>query len=1183
MPEREKMEPTLATEAEIQGEELIQAPRTRKVNWALLLGMLIVVGIGILAFIGPNIAPHDPLQENLIIKVGDQWYVPPFPLFTPGYPLGSDQFGRDLWSRLLWGIKPTLTMVLIVAFVRLILGVIIGLLSGWLENRFGNLLDNLIQGALSIPVLLVALGAIAVIGSEYGIWAFIIGLSLTGWVETAQQVREQTKIIKGQTYIEAARALGSSSRQILGGHILRQITPMLLMLLAFEVSSTLMTTAGLGFLGYYIGGDVWIEVGDFVARRMSGMPELGQMLATSWASLTEPWAMVAVGSTIFVTILGFNLIGEGLRSSLNYVGGRRGVVWRIRDRAGLWLDQYILHPTGQVLRQPVVRITLSIALAAAIFWFGGVQFLWPRVQGLIEQSPEDRPSSALAEAIATATSTPGTTVIVAPEASETEIALPEVTPSILWEYHHAIRFATGAAFDPANEVFYVGAQDYLLLKFDLDGNLLWEAPLPETPFDGVPALDAQGNVYLVDRGGGLAAVSPDGELLWHFVSSSSPNTVSGLTMGPDETLYYVVTDYTNSYVQAVSTSGEDLGTIQSNPTNPRIPTTLSADGLYLFHRNEVIDLSADQRVDYQTELDIIRFLAGRNGTNYAISGTNLLPVALDAGGMLIGEEGYLWGDAFGDASPSDAYVDAQQVMRLLFTTPGGFSTVFWRNVENRDLGRIRVDFSDSSIPISLDTDNILLCGSDAPFSPELLNCAYVDRELDQPLWEIDLGANGPAMAGFVHEDVLYFSTGAGAVYALTQVEESERAAEPTLESEDEAPAAQTAHVPGVAWRYPLQAEIVYGPFESDEGYTYILTEDEMVILNPDGSLSARQEIDFSFLDIGSDNRFSEQIYPFLVENNTLVILQADNSVVGFDEDGQVAWEFMLDNVPDDYPYFIDGLLYIVDSQGILYKVNQDGLDYKFVPEAANRPASGLVVAEDGTVYYSITNRSRGFIQAVSPDGNPLWVTEAHTGSFYQDLYLSHDGSQIYLKEDIYNTSDGSYIPVEYPFQIDQFIPGADGNNYAWSDRSIVQWTLGPNGFEVLNTASLANFLGTQILSVPEFSVNSEGVIWARQFSRAISNWQSVFLTPEGEGLGQFVPDYSGINYDFDPDAYTYKQCRLEDDALSCGVLDMVSGEFVEQRRFEGLSVLGEGYWIPMDGDSLAYYTTDQELYKLDVE
>ena len=84
--------------------------------------------------------------------------------------------------------------------------------------------------------------------------------------------------------------------------------PMQKALLPALISGTLMITAALGFLGYYIGGDVWVLVEDTVARRVSGTPELGQMLATSWVRADEPWAMIAVGSVIFVAVLGFNML-----------------------------------------------------------------------------------------------------------------------------------------------------------------------------------------------------------------------------------------------------------------------------------------------------------------------------------------------------------------------------------------------------------------------------------------------------------------------------------------------------------------------------------------------------------------------------------------------------------------------------------------------------------------------------------------------------------------------------------------------------------------------------------------------------------------------------------------------------------------------------------------------------------
>ena len=171
------------------------------------------------AIAGPALAPHHPLKERTIIQVGTGWETAPLPAFTvPGFPLGSDFRGRDLLSRLLWAVRPTMTLVAIVTLVRLVLGITIGVTSGWSNGRAGRLLDAAISGALSVPLLMVALGAIAAVGIEIGLLAFVVGLSVTGWAETAKIVREQTRLVKGQQYVEAARALGQSRFQMGKAH-----------------------------------------------------------------------------------------------------------------------------------------------------------------------------------------------------------------------------------------------------------------------------------------------------------------------------------------------------------------------------------------------------------------------------------------------------------------------------------------------------------------------------------------------------------------------------------------------------------------------------------------------------------------------------------------------------------------------------------------------------------------------------------------------------------------------------------------------------------------------------------------------------------------------------------------------------------------------------------------------------
>jgi peptide/nickel transport system permease protein len=261
-----------------------------KINWPLSFGLLIVLLISVIALFGQWLAPLDPTKTTFIAQsYAGVWTKPPFAAFTiPGYWFGSDVQGRDLLSQLLWAVRPTMLMVVTVAAVRLGLGTAIGITSAWSAGRLARWLEVLIAAALAIPVLIVALAVIAIVGIESGVLAFIVGLSLSGWGETARLVREQTRIIKEQLYIEAGRAIGETETEIISRHVLRQLLPVLGMLFAFEISATLLTTATLGFLGYYLGGGVWFQVEDFVAQRIAGTPELGQMLAIAAESRNRP-------------------------------------------------------------------------------------------------------------------------------------------------------------------------------------------------------------------------------------------------------------------------------------------------------------------------------------------------------------------------------------------------------------------------------------------------------------------------------------------------------------------------------------------------------------------------------------------------------------------------------------------------------------------------------------------------------------------------------------------------------------------------------------------------------------------------------------------------------------------------------------------------------------------------------
>jgi peptide/nickel transport system permease protein len=136
------------------------------VNWSLLIGGILVLLVFVAAVLGPALSPKDPLMNSYVVKHKGVYIRPPFPPGAPGFPLGSDQSGRDVLSRLIWGIRPTITLVLVVAALRLSVGIIAGIFSGWSNGRIATILDTLISNALSVPVLFVSLCVIAALASR---------------------------------------------------------------------------------------------------------------------------------------------------------------------------------------------------------------------------------------------------------------------------------------------------------------------------------------------------------------------------------------------------------------------------------------------------------------------------------------------------------------------------------------------------------------------------------------------------------------------------------------------------------------------------------------------------------------------------------------------------------------------------------------------------------------------------------------------------------------------------------------------------------------------------------------------------------------------------------------------------------------------------------------------------------
>lgn len=296
------------------------ALRLALANPALVLGTLLVLGFFGLALFGERLAPMSPYQTHNYMEIDGKGTVPPFRPSSV-FPWGSDVIGRDMQSLVFAGAKQSLALALAATLARVVVGTLLGLLAGW---RRGGRLDQLLSAAVSVwaafPVTLFAMIVILALGIQQGMGVFVVAFCIVGWGEVAQFVRAQVLSIKPQLYIEAARSVGARPARILAWHVLPQLLAPLVVLAVLETAGVLALLAELGFLNVFLGGGFRVELGVPGAPfsyAFSDVPEWGALLANVrdwWRSY--PWLAWSPGIAVFLAILAFNLLGEGMRRFL---------------------------------------------------------------------------------------------------------------------------------------------------------------------------------------------------------------------------------------------------------------------------------------------------------------------------------------------------------------------------------------------------------------------------------------------------------------------------------------------------------------------------------------------------------------------------------------------------------------------------------------------------------------------------------------------------------------------------------------------------------------------------------------------------------------------------------------------------------------------------------------------------
>lgn len=262
-------------------------------NRSAMVGFVIVLTLCLVALLAPWIALHPFAEQDLLVSLE--------PPGTEGYPLGTDQFGRDIFSRLVYGARVSLQVGGIVTTVSMLIGITIGCLAGYHGGRVDAVLSNLINLVWGFPLILVALLFVAVIGP--GLGGAMIATGLVTWSGFARIVRGEVIALRNREFVLAARALGRGNAWIIVRHILPNIIGPVLVIASFTMAVAVIIETSLSFLG--LGAQ-------------PPTPSWGSMLNEGRSVIYRAWWLATFpGIAIATLVLGFNLLGDGLRDVLD--------------------------------------------------------------------------------------------------------------------------------------------------------------------------------------------------------------------------------------------------------------------------------------------------------------------------------------------------------------------------------------------------------------------------------------------------------------------------------------------------------------------------------------------------------------------------------------------------------------------------------------------------------------------------------------------------------------------------------------------------------------------------------------------------------------------------------------------------------------------------------------------------
>ena len=268
-----------------------------KHNPFFLIGMLVIIFLILVCFLSPLYVQFDPTKSD----VTNKFQAPDFSQGLAGHILGTDNMGRDVFTRLVVGGRISLTIAFVVVALQISIGLVLGLVSGYFGGFVDVVVMRLCEIVLSIPQLILAIAIMSVMGASMGNLIFVMVFG--GWVHVCKVTRNNVRVLKGQEFVHASIVLGAKNPHIIFTQILPNVLTQIFIVGSQRFGEAILTEASLSFLNLGI---------------TAPNPAWGNMIAAGRTYMaTYPWMVIAPGIALMLAVLSFNFLGDGLRAVLD--------------------------------------------------------------------------------------------------------------------------------------------------------------------------------------------------------------------------------------------------------------------------------------------------------------------------------------------------------------------------------------------------------------------------------------------------------------------------------------------------------------------------------------------------------------------------------------------------------------------------------------------------------------------------------------------------------------------------------------------------------------------------------------------------------------------------------------------------------------------------------------------------